>query len=175
MHGISCIDRSSGPGDLHSLTLRRIELHIPLPFPFLQYIKVILELLIIILSSNGQVHCFALPFFKKDVLGPSSNQLVYATIERSLKDQSYYGCDFLAQSFKTMGRIASGPAALETLRPEKSLFIPALEILMYCIMGNLHCRGSDRRSTREIAPFNIVVWQSFIRLRGDRLEKTDWN
>ena len=29
-----------------------------------------------------------------------------------------------------MGRIASGPAALETLRPERSLFTPAVEILM---------------------------------------------
>ena len=56
MHGICCIDRLSGSGDVHNLTLRRIELHIPLPFPFLQYIKVVLELLIIILSFNGQEH-----------------------------------------------------------------------------------------------------------------------
>ena len=56
MHGICCIDRISGSGDVHNLTLRRIELHIPLPFPFLQYIKVVLELLVIILSFNGQVH-----------------------------------------------------------------------------------------------------------------------
>ena len=74
-------------------------------------------------------------------------------------------------SFKTMGRIASGPAALETLRPERSLLTPAVEILMSCIIGNLHFRCSGRRLTREVAPFNIVVWQSFIRLRGDRMEK----
>ena len=46
MHGIYCIDRSSEPGDVHNMTVRRIELYIPLPIPFLQYSKVTLELLL---------------------------------------------------------------------------------------------------------------------------------
>ena len=47
-------------------------------------------------------------------------------------------------SFKTRGLIASGPAALETLRPERSLYTPAVEILISCMIGNLHCRLSGK-------------------------------
>ena len=72
-----------------------------------------------------------------------------------------------------MDQIALGPAALETLRPERSLFTPAVVILMSCITGNLYCRGSGRRFTRQVAPFNIVVRQSFIPLSDDCIEKTD--
>ena len=95
------------------------------------------------------------------------------TVERCLKDQSYYGAISWHNSFRTMGRIASGPAALETLRPERSLLTPAVEILTSCIIENLHCRRSGNRLIREVAPFNIVVRKSFIRSRGALMEKTD--
>ena len=39
-------------GDVHNLTLTWIEFHIPLRFPFLQYIKVILELFAVSLPLN---------------------------------------------------------------------------------------------------------------------------
>ena len=53
-------------------------------------------------------------------------------------------------------RMASGPAALDTLRSERSLVTPAVEITISCRIKNLHCRHSGRL-TREVAPFNIVV------------------
>ena len=72
MHGICCIDRSYGPGDVHNRTLRRIELHIPLPFPFLQYMKVILELLIK-RSSTLQYH------LQRNELGTASSLVSHRT------------------------------------------------------------------------------------------------
>ena len=66
----------------------------------------------------------------------------------------------------TNGLIASGPAALEILRPERSLLTPAVEILISCMIGHLYCRLSGNRLTREFAPFNKAVGQSFIKSRG---------
>ena len=63
--------------------------------------------------------------------------------------------------FKTMGLMASGPAALETLRSERSLVTPAVEITISFIIGNLHCRHSGKRLTREDAPRYILAFLHF--------------
>ena len=91
--------------------------------------------------------------WKEDILGPSSDQLVL------------YHCRKMPDKSELLQVGISGIIPFKT--------VGDVEILISCIVGNLHCRCSGKRLTRKVAPFILVVWQSFISSRGALIEETD--
>ena len=79
-------------------------------------------------------------------------------------------------SFRTIGLMASGPAALEGFSPLKSLRTPLSDSTISGIVGTLDLNESGNNKSRpDDIPSSKTPWQSLTRSKADLDEKTDLN